>query len=81
MCVCFFLGWQGLDCSLAQPPSAAAQSDAPARKYAPMYVYPLPTDYSLEAVYQRDQLDMRRTCSRLLGAWPRPGPQLGFRSL
>lgn len=49
-------GWRGLDCSLAQPPSAAAQSDAPARKYAPMYVYPLPTDYSLEAVYQRDQL-------------------------
>ena len=36
----------------------AAGSAPPARRgkpYVPMYIYPLPTDFSLEGVYQRDQ--------------------------
>jgi len=28
----------------------------PSRPYAPMYIYPLPTSFSLDGVYQRDQL-------------------------
>ena len=46
-------GWRGLDCSIGQP--AAPPPTSPSR-FAPMYVYPLPTDFSLEGVYQRDQL-------------------------
>ena len=50
-------GWRGLDCSLAQPPQLPAAAPAPvATKYVPTYVYPLPTHWSLEGVYQRDQL-------------------------
>ncbi|KAL1511199.1 hypothetical protein AB1Y20_006014 [Prymnesium parvum] len=54
--------WQGVDCSLSYPtghPTLPALSDGGAairRKYAPTYIYPLPTDFSLEAVYQRDML-------------------------
>ncbi len=52
-------GHHGVDCSLrigvppgaATPPSRAAP---PARAVAPMWAYPLPTEMSLEHVYQRD---------------------------
>ena len=64
-CLCM-PGWRGLDCSIPQPlephspPTAAAAAAAlpspPTLKYAPTYVYALPTEFSLEGVYQRDQL-------------------------
>jgi hypothetical protein len=60
-------GWQGVDCSLraAAPivadggwrsPTRAAleQAGLGARRYAPTFVYPLPSDVTLEFVYQRD---------------------------
>ena len=53
-------GWRGLDCSIAQPqqplPATAAAVVGPPTKYVPTYVYPLATHWSLEGVYQRDQL-------------------------
>ena len=54
-------GWQGLDCSLpVAPPKAATATTAAAAlaqpKYAPTYIYPLPSSLSMEYVYQRDQL-------------------------
>lgn len=64
-------GWRGLDCSLAQPATSASPPKAAAAaplKYAPTYVYPLPTDFSLEGVYQRDQLRRGQYYANLLFA-------------
>lgn len=51
-CLCDH-GRYGVDCSLPRPlPRPQHQR----RKYVPTYIYPLPTDWSLEYVYQRDSL-------------------------
>ena len=44
-------GWFGLDCSLSLAGSKQLESR---RAWAPTYAYPLPTDLSMEFVYQRD---------------------------
>ncbi|EOD41429.1 hypothetical protein EMIHUDRAFT_462116 [Emiliania huxleyi CCMP1516] len=61
-CLCH-AGWAGADCSLPNapsrplaPPAALPSAQPIGGRRVPIYIYPLPTEMSLEHVYMRDML-------------------------